>query len=89
MSTPVLWILIPLAVSGLGLLFTRYPRILKWSGSGFGLFMALSAAVLPINEPFRLLFWEIRIADQLLVYGRRFILSSVDQPIVILSLIHI
>ncbi|RLD01936.1 MAG: hypothetical protein DRI46_02030 [Chloroflexi bacterium] len=84
MSTPVLWILLPLAISGLGLFFTRYPRILKWSGSGFGLILALSAAGLPINEPFRLLFWEMIISDQLLVYGRRFILSRVDQPIVVL-----
>lgn len=84
MSTPVMWILIPLALAGLGVFFTRYPRILKWGGFGLGLAMALSAAVLPINQPFRILFWEAQLSDQLLVYGRRFVLSGVDQPIVIL-----
>ena len=84
MSTPVLWILIPLLCSGLGLFLTRYPKILKWSGSGFGFVMALSAALLPINQPFRLIFWEMQFSDQLLVYGRRFVLSTADQPVVIL-----
>lgn len=84
MSTPVLWILVPLALSGLGIIFTRYPRMLKWSGVGIGFILALSAAVLPINESFRLLFWEVQLSDQLLVFGRRFILSRLDQPIVTL-----
>jgi hypothetical protein len=83
-STPILWILIPLGVAAVGVFFTRYPRILKWSGSGFGLSMVLSAALLPINEPFRLLFWDFRLSDQLLIYGRRFVLSRVDQPVVIM-----
>lgn len=84
MSTPVLWILFPLALSGIGLFLTRYPKLLKWSGVGAGLVMSLSAGVLPINEPFRILIWEIQLSDQLLVYGRRFILTSADQPVVIL-----
>ena len=84
MSTTVLWILIPLAFSGVGLFLTRYPKILKWGGSGFGFVMALSAAILPINESFRLIFWEMQFSDQLLIYGRRFVLSTADQPVVIL-----
>ncbi len=84
MSTPAIWILFPLLCSGIGVFLTRYPRILKWSGVGIGLIMALSAALLPINQPFRLFFWDIRISDQLLIYGRRFILSRVDQPVVLL-----
>ena len=73
-----------MAFSGVGLFLTRYSRILKWSGAGFGLLMALSGAFLPINEPFRLILWEIQLSDQLLVYGRRFVLSRTDQPVVIL-----
>lgn len=84
MSTPVLWILIPLALSAASLFFTRYPRVLKWAGLGVGLAAALSAIFLPINEPFRLLFWEVRFSDQLYVFGRRFILAGNDQPIVAL-----
>ncbi len=84
MNTPILWILFPLALSGVGLLFTRYPRVLKWAGTGVGLAAALSAALFPINEVFRFFFWDVRISDQLIVFGRRFILDGNDQPIVIL-----
>jgi NADH:ubiquinone oxidoreductase subunit 2 (subunit N) len=83
-NTPVLWILIPLAFSGVGLLFTQYPRILKWTGAGIGLLVVLSAVLLPINETFRLLFWDVRVFDQLIVFGRRFVLTGNDQPIVVL-----
>lgn len=84
MSTPILWILIPLFFAGLGLFFTRYPLVLKWSAVGIGSLLSLSASLLPINEPFRLLFWEIVLSDQLLVFGRRFVISGVDRPIVVL-----
>jgi formate hydrogenlyase subunit 3/multisubunit Na+/H+ antiporter MnhD subunit len=84
MSTPVLWILFPLIASGLGLFLTRYPRYLRWGGTGIGMILTLSAVSLPINEPFSFLFWSVQLSDQLLVLGRRFILSVTDQPIVIL-----
>lgn len=84
MSTPIIWILLPLLISGLGLLLLRYPLRLKWGSTALSLVLALSAAVLPINQTFTLLFWEVEIADELLVFGRRFILSAADRPIVIL-----
>ncbi|MCJ7735357.1 MAG: hypothetical protein MUP11_12520, partial [Anaerolineales bacterium] len=84
MSTPILWILFPLLISGISLFFMRYRKILKWGGMGISLVLALSAVILPVNETFNLLFWEVKISDQLLVFGRRFILSSADQPVVIL-----
>lgn len=84
MNTPILWILFPLVLSGVGLLFTRYPRVLKWVGTGIGLVVSLSAALIPVNEIFRFLFWDVRVSDQLIVFGRRFILGGNDQPIVIL-----
>ncbi len=84
MSTPIFWILLPLLISGLGLLLLRYPRLLKWGGSALSLTLVFSAAVLPINQEFNLLFWKVQISDELLVFGRRFILSGADRPIVIL-----
>ncbi len=84
MSTPLIWILLPLLVSGITLFFMQYRKVLKWGGMGFSLFLIISTLILPINEAFNLLFWEIRISDQLLVFGRRFILSAADRPIVIL-----
>lgn len=84
MSTPILWILLPLLISGVGLFLLRYPWLLKWSGSALSLILVLSAAVLPINQTFNLLFWDVELSDELLVFGRRFILSGADRPIVIL-----
>ncbi len=84
MSTPILWIIMPLLVAGLSLILLRYRDLLRWGGLGFGLVLAISAAVIPIIDTFKFLFWEVKISDQLLVFGRRFILSGADRPIVVL-----
>lgn len=84
MSTPILWIFLPLLAAGMSLFFFRYRSLLKWSGLGFGLILTASAIILPIDETFNFLFWEVRLSDQLLIFGRRFILSGADRPIVIL-----
>ncbi len=81
MSTPLLWILIPLLISGIFLFFMNQKRILKWAGTIVSLSLAALAAVLPINQ---VLFWELRVSDELLVFGRRFVLSEPDRPVVIL-----
>jgi len=83
-STPILWIIMPLLVAGLSLILLRYRDLLRWGGLGFGLVLAISAAVIPIIDTFKFLFWEVKISDQLLVFGRRFILSGADRPIVVL-----
>jgi NADH-quinone oxidoreductase subunit N len=84
MSTPIIWIFLPLALSGLSLFFTPRSILMKWMGTGTSLALAISGLILPINKAFSLLFWEITISDQLLVYGRRFELGVSDRPIVIL-----
>jgi len=84
MSTALVWILLPLLISGLMLFFTTRPVHLKWIGTGSSFALALSAALLPINESFNLLFWEVSFSDQLLVFGRRFVLGTSDRPIIIL-----
>jgi NADH-quinone oxidoreductase subunit N len=84
MSTPLIWILLPLLMAGIMLFFTNRPVHLKWIGIGSGFALALSAAILPINEAFRLIFWEVTFSDQLLVFGRRFVLGASDRPVVVL-----
>ncbi|MCD6426357.1 MAG: hypothetical protein J7L35_12750 [Anaerolineales bacterium] len=84
MSTPLIWILLPMLAAGTSLFFLRYRYILRWSGLGFGLILVVSGLVLPINEVFKFLFWEVKLSEQLLIFGRRFILSGADRPIVIL-----
>ena len=84
MSTPLLWILVPLLISGIFLFIMNQQRILKWAGTIVSLSLAALAAVLPINQVFSYLFWELRVSDELLVFGRRFVLSEADRPIVVL-----
>ena len=84
MSTPLLWILVPLLISGIFLFIMNQQRILKWAGTIVSLSLAALAAVLPINQVFSYLFWELRVSDELLVFGRRFVLSGADRPIVVL-----
>ncbi|RLD01974.1 MAG: hypothetical protein DRI65_15260 [Chloroflexota bacterium] len=84
MNTPLIWILLPMLAAGTSLFFLRYRYILRWSGLGFGLILVVSGLVLPINEVFKFLFWEVKLSEQLLIFGRRFILSGADRPIVIL-----
>jgi NADH:ubiquinone oxidoreductase subunit 2 (subunit N) len=84
LSTPLLWILIPLLISGIFLFITNQQRIVKWAGTIVSLSLAALAAILPINKVFNYLFWELRVSDELLVFGRRFVLSEADRPIVVL-----
>jgi formate hydrogenlyase subunit 3/multisubunit Na+/H+ antiporter MnhD subunit len=84
MSTPIIWILLPLLIAGMMLLLTNRPVFLKWLGTGTGFSLALSALIIPVNRVFNFLFWEMIISDQLLVFGRRFVLGESDRPIVAL-----
>ncbi len=84
MSTPIVWILLPLLIAGMMLFLTNRPVSLKWLGTGTGFSLALSALIIPVNRVFNFLFWEMVISDQLLVFGRRFVLGESDRPIVAL-----
>ena len=84
MNTPTLWIILPLLLSGIFLFLLNRQRILKWTGTVISLTLAGLAAVLPINQLFNFLFWELRVSEEMLIYGRRFVLSDPDRPIVIL-----
>jgi formate hydrogenlyase subunit 3/multisubunit Na+/H+ antiporter MnhD subunit len=84
MSTPIVWILLPLLIAGMMLFLTNRPVFLKWLGTGTGFSLALSALIIPVNRVFNFLFWEMVISDQLLVFGRRFVLGESDRPIVAL-----
>lgn len=84
MSTPMIWILLPLLIAGMMLFLTNRPVTLKWLGTGTGFILALSALIIPVDRMFNFLFWDILISDQLLVFGRRFVLGEPDRPIVAL-----
>lgn len=84
MSTPLIWILFPMLVSAGFLFIMKRHYILKWVGTGYCLFLVFLAVILPINQEFNFLFWELKIAEEFLVFGRRFILADASRPIIIL-----
>jgi hypothetical protein len=84
MSTPVIWIGLPLLISGLLLLLTSRQILMKWIGTATNLILALTGLTLPINEIFTFLFWDITISEQLFIFGRRLVLDNPDRPIVVL-----
>ena len=84
MSTPLIWIAFPLLISIFMLFLLRRRTLLKWIGTGFSLFLAGLAGILPINRAFMLLSWELRISAELFVFGRHFVLSEASRPIIIL-----
>lgn len=84
MNTTLIWIILPVIAAGSTLFLTRYRTALKWGGAGFGGVLVTSAVLLPVNEEFRMIFWNLKITDELLVFGRRFVLSSADRPVVMI-----
>jgi hypothetical protein len=64
-------------------LILRKKVLIKWLGSGAALSLAVSAWLVPIGVDFRVLLWNIRLEDQLLVFGRRFILDNLDRPLIV------
>lgn len=83
MSTPLLWIGVPLLVALAMLPILRNKVFIKWLGSGAALTLAVSAWLVPIEADFHVLFWNIRIEDQFLVFGRRFVLDNPDRPLIV------
>ncbi len=82
MSSPLIWIVLPILLSGLMLPLLNRPAFLKWFGTGAALIFAVSAWLLPIDAEARILFWDLSVSDQLMVFGRSFILSRSDLDIV-------
>ncbi len=83
MSSPVLWIVLPIA-AGAGLFFLRrWYRLTVALGTGLALLLALLAWQLPVNETIYLGPLIFKIGDTLNVLGRQFILLDTDRPLVL------
>jgi NADH-quinone oxidoreductase subunit N len=83
MSSPILWILAPIA-AGIGLLFLRrWYRLTVTLGVGLTIMLAILGWRLPINDYFPLGTWTVKIGDTFNILGRQLFLSNPDRPLLV------
>ena len=83
MNAPIIWIMLPLGLSGLLFLINRWRRVAGGVGSAFALLMAGAAWLLPVGKPIQLGIVSFEIQPAWIVFGRRFFLENSDRPFVI------
>ena len=80
MSAPVLWIAIPFIV-GAGLLLFLRERISSWIAGGLAAVLSLTALIIPIDTALLLGSISIKISPAIQFFGRSFILTTADGPL--------
>ena len=84
MSSPLIWIVIPGLVSIILYVLVRWQRFVTWLGIVVGLGLSLIAWKLPINKQITIGPWSFKVIDTLLLFGRRFVLTDQDRPILVI-----
>jgi formate hydrogenlyase subunit 3/multisubunit Na+/H+ antiporter MnhD subunit len=84
MSSPLIWIVAPGLVAVFLYLIRRWETVVILLGTSAAAGLALFAWKAPIGDLLRLGPLTLELSDTLTVLGRRFILSSSDQPLLIL-----
>jgi formate hydrogenlyase subunit 3/multisubunit Na+/H+ antiporter MnhD subunit len=93
MRTPYIWIIFPLVASIVLFLLRRWSRLVTWLGIGIALLLAGLAWQLPVGKTQSLGAWPIalpiRIAEDLTILGRQFILTNSQRPVLMIIYIFI
>lgn len=84
MSSSILWVILPIIIGGILLLFRRYEKVVAVTGTGVALLLALLASLLTIGTPLPFL-PSITIQDTLVILGRQFIINNGDRSYLILT----
>ena len=79
MSAPILWIVIPLTLSGFMLFFLQYSRLVKILGIVASLILALIAIIQPIGNVLNIGNMVIDISPAFFIFGRSLLLENADR----------
>ena len=81
MSSPILWIVLPI-IFGVVLFFVRrFYRLTVSLGTGLMLLLTAIAWIIPVNELIQVGPWSFTVSDTLLILGRRFVLDNTDRSL--------
>ena len=83
MSTPFLWIFLPLIMAGL-LMLLRNPKVIALVACIFTLFLTLAAWLLPLDTAMTIGNWSFKLTSSFEILGRHLVLGSADRSILAL-----
>lgn len=84
MSSPVIWILLPMIFGVVLYFIRRFYRLTVMLGTAIMLLLAAIAWKLPLNVIIKVGPWSFKVADTLMVLGRSFILDNNDRPVLVM-----
>lgn len=84
MSTPIIWIVVPVVAGIVLFVLRRWYRTTVLVGTLISLILAATAVLLPVNELIRLGPWVFKVNDSLVILGRRLFLGTQDLNLIIL-----
>ncbi|GAB4470653.1 MAG: proton-conducting transporter membrane subunit [Anaerolineales bacterium] len=83
MSAPILWIVLPIAVSGGLILLARWRRISVLIGSTLATTLAFAAWLLPVGKSIPVGILVLELQPSLTLFGRRFLVENSDRPLIV------